>query len=70
MSLVLSSVAGGQALQHEILSQLILQTPRMGHDLSDFIPASYGCLHDDRHAYGVSVDESTMELRKAVLHTR
>lgn len=41
----------------------------------DFIPASYGAMYSGlaknaRGGYGVPVEENTLELRKAVLHTR
>ena len=46
-----------------------------GGDRSGFIPASYGALYSNLNAnprggYGVPVEENTLELRKAVLHTR
>ncbi len=42
---------------------------------SGFIPASYGAMYSGltknaRGGYGVPVEENTLELRKAVLHTR
>ncbi len=42
---------------------------------SGFIPASYGTMYSNLNAnarggYGVPVEENTLELRKAVLHTR
>lgn len=46
-----------------------------GEDPSGFIPASYGAMYSNanfKHAMprGVPVEESTLELRRAMLHTR
>jgi hypothetical protein len=69
--------AGGQGFQGSIYTQMHLQTPGLGmdgghynQDRSEFIPANYGSRHTDRRSYGVAVEENTLELRKAVLHTR
>ena len=48
---------------------------QQGGDRSGFILASYGAMYSNSNAnahggYGVPVEENTLELRKAMLHTR